>query len=62
MENIERDGPAANRVDSEVEFLLRRAKWRRGPDVLRDVSRARAAIEDAKAEPALRKRPRKTGV
>jgi hypothetical protein len=62
MANIERDGPAANRADSEIEFLLRRAKWRRGPEVLRDVSRARAAIEDAKAEPAPRKRSRMNGV
>lgn len=50
MANTEHDMPAANRADSEIDFVLRRAKWRSGPDVLRDLARAQA--DDAEAGPA----------
>lgn len=49
MPNADRDMPAATRPASEIAFVLRRAKWRHGPDVLRDVARAQAAAEEASA-------------
>jgi hypothetical protein len=50
MANTDRDLPAANRADSEIAFMLRRTKWRRGPDVLRDVARAESTRRQAKSE------------
>lgn len=47
MTATERDRPAANRAASEIEFVLRRAKWRRGSEVLRDVARAQGAADEA---------------
>jgi hypothetical protein len=64
MANTERDMPAANRSASEIDFVLRRAKWRRGPDVTRDLARAQRDAEakaeeaSARAKPA-RKSPRR---
>jgi hypothetical protein len=64
MANTERDMPAANRSASEIDFVLRRAKWRRGPEVTRDLARAKRAAEaepdeaSARAKPA-RKAPRR---
>jgi hypothetical protein len=43
MTTPDRDLPAANRADSEIDFVLRRAKWRRGPEILRDLARAQSA-------------------
>ena len=47
MTATERERPAANRAASEIEFVLRRAKWRRGSEVLRDVARAQGAAGEA---------------
>jgi hypothetical protein len=61
---IERDMPEANRSASEIDFVLRRAKWRQGPEVTRDLARAHrdgdAAPKDMpeRAKPA-RKAPRR---
>ena len=53
---------ATGRSASEIGFVLRRAKWRSGPEVLRDIARAdaepleiaqdRAAAEGAKSKRA----------
>jgi len=43
MAKSEQQMPEPNRPDSEIEFVLRNAKQRRGPEVLRDLSRAGAA-------------------
>lgn len=52
MKTTDRDLPAATRAGSEIDFVLRRAKWRRGPEVLRDVARAQSAAgEGAEHEP-----------
>lgn len=61
MTTTDRDLPAANRAASEIDFVLRRAKWRRGPEVLRDVARAQgAAAESAEGEPARANERRKS--
>lgn len=39
MANTANDMPAQTRSASEIDFVLRRAKWRKGPDVLRDMAR-----------------------
>ena len=51
MTKTDRDPPLATRPASEIAFVLRRAKWRRGPDVLRDLSRAQSAGDEARADP-----------
>jgi hypothetical protein len=55
MTTTDRDRPAANRSASEIAFVLRRAKWRRGPEVLRDVARAQDPYGRA---PARKRYPR----
>lgn len=39
MANTAKDMPAQNRSASEIDFVLRQAKWRKGADVLRDMAR-----------------------
>ncbi len=51
MAKSEHQMPQPNRSSSEIDFVLRRAKRRHGPSVLRDL--ARAETED-RAEPAPR--------
>ncbi len=58
MTTTDRDRPAANRSASEIAFVLRRAKWRRGPDVLRDVARAQDPYGRAPAREERRRYPR----
>ena len=57
MHSIDRDAPAATRSASEIAYVLRRAKWRRGPDVLRDMAKATTAAEDAPAGASPRRKP-----
>lgn len=61
MTTPDREMPAANRTDSEIDFVLRRAKWRRGPEMLRDLARAQAAAKGDSPirAPAKREAPRK---
>ena len=40
MANTAKDMPTQNRSASEIDFVLRSAKWRKGPEVLRDMARA----------------------
>jgi len=47
MTTTDRDLPAATRAESEIDFVLRRAKWRSGPEVLRDVARAQSAAGES---------------
>ncbi len=54
MTKTDHELPIATRSASEVAFVLRGAKWRRGPEVLRDVSRAHDGDDDLPAEPPRR--------
>jgi hypothetical protein len=54
MANSEREMPAANRSASEINFVLRRAKWRRGPEVTRDLARAQRDADVVLKETAAR--------
>lgn len=49
MTTTDRERPAANRAATEIDFVLRRAKWRRGPEVLRDMARAQNTVGDVAA-------------
>jgi hypothetical protein len=42
MAKSAQERPAADRSASEIAFVLRRAKWRHGPAVLRDLARSEA--------------------
>ena len=54
MANTAKDMPTQNRSASEIDFVLRQAKHRRGPEVLRDLARA-----DSEPQPAqTAKKPR----
>lgn len=48
MEKRDHDMPEANRTPSEIEFVLRNAKRKTGPEVLRDIARAEAKPEPAR--------------
>ena len=64
MTTSDREMPAANRAASEIDFVLRRAKWRRGPDVLRDIARARNSAGEAadrESRPPVKARRSQTG-
>jgi hypothetical protein len=50
MAHTANEMPIQNRSASEIDFVLRHAKHRRGPDVLRDL--ARAEIEEHPAPAA----------
>jgi hypothetical protein len=54
MANTANDMPTQNRSASEIDFVLRHAKHRRGPDVLRDLARAENEPPPARPE----KKPR----
>jgi hypothetical protein len=47
MANPEQPVTATGRSASEIGFALRRAKWRSGPEVLRDIARADAEPPEA---------------
>jgi len=53
-----KEKPTAQRSASEIEFVLRRAKWRRGPEVLRDLARAEADLP-SRSEEKKRRAPRR---
>ena len=40
---------ATGRSASEIGFVLRRAKWRSGPEVLRDIARAESELQPGPA-------------
>lgn len=47
MANAAHHMPPPNRSASEIEFVLRGAKWRRGHEVLRDLARAERESDNA---------------
>ena len=57
MADTEREMPSANRSASEIDFVLRRAKWRQGPEVTRDLARAQRDAGAAPEENAARSKP-----
>jgi len=57
MANTERELPAANRSASEIDFVLRRAKWRHGPEVTRDLARAQRDADESRDETAAPAKP-----
>lgn len=62
MHSTDRDTSSGTRSASEIAYVLRRAKWRRGPDVLRDMAKGTPGAENAPAEaPLRRKSARKRG-
>lgn len=61
MTASERDRPTATRAASEIDFVLRRARWRRGSDVLRDVVRAQNAAGETAEEASKRATERRKG-
>jgi len=54
MADTAKDMPTQNRSASEIDFVLRQAKHRSGPEVLRDLARADSEAQPAQAE----KKPR----
>jgi hypothetical protein len=51
MANTAKETPTrshATRSDSEIAFVLRRAKWRQGPEVLRALAGADTSAPEAK--------------
>lgn len=60
MAKSEHGRPEPNRARSEIQFVLRRAKWRRGPGVMRDMSRAADAPEDSTTSDPGTRRERRT--
>ena len=58
MANTANDMPTQNRSASEIDFVLRRAKHRRGPEVLRDLARAESESQPARPETKPRARGR----
>jgi hypothetical protein len=50
MANTAKDMPTQNRSASEIDFVLRQAKHRRGPEVLRDLARADTEPQPAPTE------------
>ena len=56
MADTAKDMPTQNRSASEIDLVMRHAKHRRGPDVLRDLARAENEEQPAPAA----KKPRAT--
>jgi hypothetical protein len=50
MANTAKEMPTQNRSTSEIDFVLRHARQRKGPDVLRDMARAEREPEAAPRE------------
>jgi hypothetical protein len=61
MANPEREKLAATRSPSEIEFVLRNTKRKSGPEVLRDVARAKDERTEAPLRPRSNRRSSESG-
>jgi hypothetical protein len=59
MANMPDDMPPPNRSASEIAFVLRNAKWRRGHEVLRDLARAEGDAASATPHATRETKPRR---
>jgi len=59
MANTADDMPSANRSASEIGFVLRNAKRRRGHEVLRDLARSEGDTAKAKPHTTSETKPRR---